>query len=295
MQLKKAIVTLTLGKNYVAPWQKFCASNWHAYAARHGYDIICIDEPLDRSPRAGSRSLAWQKCLILGDKRVQKYDRVVWVDSDILINPNAPSLIPYVPEDKIGAVEMFGGALQEQLSSDGQTLIERAVQFWKWSFRTAKEFYARVGIDTDYDSVVMTGVMVLSPTHHRGILEQAYYEDRQTPNSHGEMERLSYEILKAHCAYWVDYKFHRLWIECALRDYPFVLWDANIPKGLMARAYRRLVGNYIRLFLNKQLVTYCVTTAFNNNYFLHFSGAAPYIRFVDTYFSSWSQLRGKTI
>ena len=53
----------------------------------HGFlrNLICIEQPLDDSARAQKRSPCWQKCLILGEESVNKYDRVVWVDADVLM------------------------------------------------------------------------------------------------------------------------------------------------------------------------------------------------------------------
>lgn len=77
--MKKAIVTLAIGDNYLDLWMNICKKNWTAYCERHGYDLIIFDRPLDISMRAQQRSPAWQKCLILGADAVRNYDRVVWI------------------------------------------------------------------------------------------------------------------------------------------------------------------------------------------------------------------------
>lgn len=52
----KAIVTLAIGEEYRHQWRTVCRANWQAYADKHGYDLICIDRPLDDSKRARGRS-----------------------------------------------------------------------------------------------------------------------------------------------------------------------------------------------------------------------------------------------
>ena len=95
-----------MGEKYLTTWRRVCEANWHAYAQKYGYDIVCLDAPLDSSARARQRSPSWQKCLILGQDAIRKYERVVWVDADILINVEAaPSIVEGVPADKVGAVE----------------------------------------------------------------------------------------------------------------------------------------------------------------------------------------------
>ena len=107
MTNSKAIVTLALGKKYLKEWQQFCQENWQKYADKYGYDVICIDAPLDESNRAIQRSPSWQKCLILSQNWSQNYDRIVWVDADIIISPEAPCIVQGVPVKKVGAVNLY--------------------------------------------------------------------------------------------------------------------------------------------------------------------------------------------
>ena len=102
---KKAIVTLAIGRTYSERFEQFCRKNWTAYADRHGFDLFVIEEPLDSSERARRRSPAWQKCLILSVAPLADYERVVWVDSDICINPASPSILEGVPMMRIGATD----------------------------------------------------------------------------------------------------------------------------------------------------------------------------------------------
>jgi hypothetical protein len=287
MKQTKAIVTLVIGKHYRDRWNKLCANNWQRYADQHGYDLICIDEPLDDSPRAQSRSAAWQKCLILGDQRVHKYDRVVWIDSDILINPNSPCIFSDVPEDKVGAVDMFA-RLNELLPGKDYRLVDRHAKFWQWPVYTPKDFYSKVDLPDLVDRAIQTGVMVLSPHYHRSILEDTYYNYEDMINGHFEMESVSYEIVKANCVHWLDCRFNTLWIDCMLRDYPFLLPKPKIENKLI-RGWKRLTRGHYQL-PKKKITTSCLTTSFINNYFLHFAGLSQYMPLVDVNVLSWTQL-----
>ncbi|MDF5735825.1 MULTISPECIES: hypothetical protein [unclassified Nostoc] len=294
MKNTKAIVTLAIGKHYFKRWQKLCAENWSKYAINHGYDIICIDTPLDDSPRAQSRSPAWQKCLILGDERVKKYTQVVWIDSDILINPNSPCVVSNVPEDKVGAVDMFIGPLCEAFSGEfgrKELLVDRSVEFWKWSFRTAKEFYSISKFTPVFDCVVQTGVMVLSPNYHHEILKYTYYTYENHVGQHYEMESLSYELVTAGLLHWLDCKFNRLWIECMLRDYPFLL-PSPTPENKILRTWKRLTRGHSQRPA-RNITRYCLSSAFINNYFLHFAGTSQYMSWFETNIVTWRYLRGK--
>ena len=105
--MKKALITLAIGDRYLATFKKYCRESWHKYANQHNLDVVVIDSPIDDSPRAQSRSPAWQKCLVLSHPNVKSYDQVAWVDSDILINPTSPNVFKDVPLEMIGAVDLY--------------------------------------------------------------------------------------------------------------------------------------------------------------------------------------------
>ena len=105
MVTKNAIVTLAIGSVYLDRFEQLCRKNWTGYAERHGFDLFVIQEPLDESERARSRSPAWQKCLVLGAPDLAGYERVVWVDSDIFLNPAAPSILEGAPIERIGVTD----------------------------------------------------------------------------------------------------------------------------------------------------------------------------------------------
>jgi hypothetical protein len=102
--MRVAIASLCVGDTYQGPWKRYSARSWEDYAARHGYSLVMFERVLDPSPRGKARSPAWQKCLILNQPELRNFDRVVWVDSDIVINRSAPPIIEGVPVAKIGAV-----------------------------------------------------------------------------------------------------------------------------------------------------------------------------------------------
>jgi hypothetical protein len=95
---KKAIVTLALGEKYVAMFEKMCRDEWENYCVKFGFDLIVIKQPLDISDRAIKRSPAWQKLLILSQDWSKKYEQIVWIDTDILINcQNSPDICQGTP------------------------------------------------------------------------------------------------------------------------------------------------------------------------------------------------------
>jgi len=295
MKNHKAIVTLVIGKRYLNRWKRLCENNWRKYAEKHGYDLIVIDTPLDSSERAQNRSPAWQKCLILSQEFSQQYERVVWIDSDILINSSiAPCIVEDVPTEKVGATDEWSSPT---LQLYAQTL-ERKYEYFKYAGldiihdNPAKKFYSNYGLPPKFDRTVQTGVMVLSPSHHRQILEKVYfeYEDKGKSQWNYEMRPLSWELLEADSVHWIDHRFNLIWMDYLCLHYPFALKKARSP--FIKKIERKIHNLSLDLAIppRPSLRKICANAAFINSFFLHFAGWGSDMVLVDTKCTSWHNL-----
>jgi hypothetical protein len=257
MVTKAAIVTLAIGAAFAERFEQLCRRNWALYAEHHGLDLVVIKQPLDSSERAQRRSPAWQKCLILGAPGVADYERVVWVDSDVLLNPAAPSILDGVPVERVGVTDEHiyptPDARQEILRAVVASAPDHGAlggkSYWaKW--HEPGRWHEAMGLPGGQGHIVQTGVMVLSPQHHRAMLEHVYhtYEDA---GLNYEMRFLSHEILARGLAHWIDPRFNALVWWLFLR--------ANMGTD------RVTTPDEIRKF---------VADSYARNYFLHFAGAA---------------------
>ena len=257
MSERRAIVTLVIDPDRRHRWCEICRPNWSRYAARHGYDLICIDEPLDSSERAQLRSHAWQKCLVLSQPFSPRYERIVWMDSDILINPHAPDVSTGVPIGTVGAVDEFG------IPAPGLHRLVRLKERARWRRSgmpfiydpTPQSCYAAYGLPRGFDHLVHTGMMVLSPRHHQDVLERTYggYEDKG-PGWNCEMRPLSYELLANECVHWVDPKFNYLYSIYESLHFPFIA-ESRDPARLAD----------------------CLRQARRDTHFLHFAGSTQHM------------------
>jgi hypothetical protein len=222
--VKAGIVTIAVGDAYLSRWRAYCKPGWSRYAERYDFELIVIDGPLDQTPRAAARSPAWQKCLVLRPDIAGSFDRIIWIDSDVLINDRAPSIAEGVPLGKIGATDEHVFPSQQVRRQIFMALAQGADNpGLARTFATsldAAHWHAAWGLPrSDVRSIVQTGVMVLSPRHHRELLEHVYYdyEDRGGEPWNYEMRPLSFEIQKQGLLHVLDSRFNALLIHLILQ------------------------------------------------------------------------------
>jgi hypothetical protein len=240
--LQKAIVTIVVGDEYRQLWAEKALPSWERYAQRHGYEIIAFERPLDDSP-LGRRPMSWQKLLVLGQERVQPFDRVLWLDADVIINDEAaPCVVEQTPAEKIGAVPDMC-----LLSHPALRAPFESVNRWQGS---PDSLVAKVwevnGLAAPADYYVNGGVLVFS-RHHRDLLEHVYRNYSERPSSFYEQIALSFEILTRGLHHPLDPRFNALWVEYRGAAYPFV---DHVPA----------------------MLPLCIAVALGNCYFLHFAG-----------------------
>jgi hypothetical protein len=255
--MKTAIVTIAIGAAYSARWRSYCEPGWSRYAARYGFEIIVIDRPLDQTPRAAARSPAWQKCLVLRPDVAGRFDRVIWIDSDILINDRAPSIAEQTPLEKIGATDehLFPSPQSRRqmftlLMQQAQPANPGLARTWA-TYLDPAEWHAAWGLPRSGQSIVQTGVLVLAPKHHRELLEHVYYsyEDRGGEPMNYEMRPLSFEIQKHDLLHVLDGRFNALLIFLIMQR------QMQLQRALMPGECAALVRS-----------------VFDQGYFLHLAG-----------------------
>jgi hypothetical protein len=263
--MKTALVTLAIGEAFLTRWRALCEPGWRAYATRHGYDLVVIAQPLDTSARAAARSPSWQKCLILADAIAAGRERIVWVDADVMINPTAPAITDGVPIEKIGAIDEHAFPTPERRLK----IIRNLVDYWagrnparaeNWrSFLDPADWHARAGLPMRGRHILQAGVMVLSPRHHRALLEHVYthYEDRGGYDMNFEMRPLSFEVQQRDLQHWIDGRFNAL-------------------TAYLQLAHEQLDAR--REIATVEELAAFLAAAYRQNYFLHFAGQPDFMK-----------------
>lgn len=311
MTNSRAIVTIVTGK-YFDWWKQYAQANWQAYADKYHYDLVILTEPLDKTERAQKRGVVWQKLIIASQDFSKRYQRLVWLDSDIVINNfNAPDILDGVPETQVGAVPGFSLPMRWQFVEADR----RNLQYWRdhnarYNYRavivdepTTEDFYANLDLPhPGIDEVMQGGVLTYTPHEHRELLEHIYYSYEEKmytplpseenpapltvmrPQRHGEMRQMSYEILRAGKIHWLDYRFNYLWHLEKLLHYPFLQNLENVAAPSTLSAAQQ---NQYGVFDLNALKRACIMACFINCYFLHFAGNQQDIPFVDLNAQTW--------
>ncbi len=255
----KALVTLNIGEKYKNMWRDSFADTWFKYAEKHGYDVVSIEDYIDRSAFGYARSPHWQKCLILEDAETQDYEYVVWIDSDIMINYHtAPCIVAANERDndesKVGAVTWQGSERPnpERFENGIKRVWNGNQAAWVRALEnpTFQKFFELGGYPMDRDDTMNTGVLVLKPDKHRDVLRHVYETYQENPHTSKEQMALCHYLLSNDLVNPIDSRFNKIWDTVMIESYPFLSMPA--------------------LTADTRMSALCVNTAYHNSYFLHF-------------------------
>ena len=206
---KTALVTLVVGDKYRSNWEKFSKKSFEDYAKKHNFDFFLIESSIDNSIKAQKKSLAWQKLLIGKITELKKYETLIWIDADIIINVNfAPNILDGIPKDRIGVVK-YHPLLSHPLFSK--------VYYNKAGRKSSEEFNLEIlkvhGFEANPNCLINSGVLVI-PKNLLHILESTYYKYSSVNHKqHQEQVFLAYELYSNKLTYFIDDKFNAVWYE----------------------------------------------------------------------------------
>jgi hypothetical protein len=279
---KKAVITLAIGLKYEKLFKDFCEPGLIEYCKRFDYDLICLTTPLDDAERAKNRSPAWQKLLILSQPWSRDYERIVWLDTDIIVNNNnAQDIAKDVPIEKIGAIDQYSIPSRELYQiAFKRFYLSHHGEIPEINNLSPASYYANNNLicEQPLTQVVQTGVMVASPKHHREIFEYTYnnYEDISDSlhsQSQFEMPALSYELIRKDLVHWLPNQFNFDVISNLLTYYPFLVPSHKKPSThFLARQFKNDDGDYSRE------MRVCLDSIYNLAIFMHFNGCHDFMK-----------------
>lgn len=203
-----------------------------AYAEKHGYAVHVFTKAFDLSERAKGRHPAWQKLLVAEQPEVQQYDRVVYLDTDVMLNPDAPPVD--VPVGRIGAVTWKGSYREDPM------YLEAFRETWRdsgleWIREANIQSFGDLAVSGGYpryEDWINTGVLVFSPDH-ASLFRNIYDQHDQTRYTSFEQQAASYELCVRHAdlLYPMDRRWNVVWYIHRLIHYPFL--DLVMPDSFI--------------------------------------------------------------
>jgi len=232
--MKVILVTIAIGEKYLAEYNNLFYQSHYNYAKKHCYDFKVITDFLDKNIKHSS-TISFNKILVCNQEWSNDYDFIIFIDADILININSPSIHNYIDyHDCIGIIDEYS-----QPSKERRLKIQQNMG-WETS---AVDYYKLCGFDIQTDMVFNSGVLVMQPKIHKNFLQYIYNKYILQSISHYrgfhfEQSCIGYEIQKNKLYKVIDNKFNAVW-------------------GLTK------MDNIENISLN---------SFFNQNYFIHFAG-----------------------
>lgn len=182
---KKAILTIVSGSKYEEIWQRV-EPYFVAYADKCGAELIVLQNA------DGLPSPHWMKFSIY-DLLHKEFDRIAFIDADILIRPDTPGLFDLVPKDSIGIFNEGYYTPRSVCLHEVKKVYNIDLPNWN-----GKDYFN-------------TGVMVVSREHRHIFKVQG--EIKHLRNSFGEQTYLNMRIMQSGVRiHHLDFNFNRMCI-----------------------------------------------------------------------------------
>jgi hypothetical protein len=106
--MRVLLITLAIGEKYIEMYNLYFRKSQEEYAKKYGYDFMVMEDYLCKNPEYNcTAALTFNKLLVCSQPFSNNYDYIIFVDADIFITYDAPSVIEGVCAnigDKIGVV-----------------------------------------------------------------------------------------------------------------------------------------------------------------------------------------------
>lgn len=219
-----AIVVITIGDSCTKQWQNIFAPSVHSYADAHGYELVHINGAIDGD---SAKPPQWQKLLLPGYEPLQQYDRIVYLDSDVLCNPKAPPIAESVPDNKVGVVTFQGSFGGDPVAYD-QFREEWHQNDCDWIKAAGLQSFSdlcELGGYPRNEDWLNSGVMVYQPTKDiSNLFRYIYDHEPHTTNSAAEQQALTHYLcnVRTDMCHPIDRRFNTIWYQVRERYYPFL-------------------------------------------------------------------------
>ncbi len=259
---KNLVATIAIGEAYYSAWEKYALPGWIEYCERNQLGLVVFDQDLISVDKKEWKKATWQK-LLIGETLINQginANNVCYLDSDILANPIAPSIIDNYNPATIGLTSVRKGLpyplneVLRRLAFLRHTCFDNSYPLDSSLFMTLEQLYSYHGLPTQADEACM-GLILFNVRSHSKLMRGWFDKYNRNVNSvtnGGDQTHINYEVQNWGKVSWLDYRFQAIWTYEMAWKYPF-LYD-----------YGREDSTLIRK---------CIEASLYQNYFLHFSGS----------------------
>jgi hypothetical protein len=257
------IVTIAIGDQYFQEWESFALPSWELYCERNDIGLIVFTNDLISKEDLKWKKATWQK-LLIGNylkNEISEIDNICYLDTDILISPNAPDVFSNFDKESISLV-----SLRKNLPYDYNEVL-RKIAFFRNNYYDNKypldsalfisipDLYNYHGLDP-VDDEACAGFFIFNVEKKSEILYNYFFEIDSNVSSitgNGDQTHFNHFIQKNCKVSWMDYKYQAIWVFEMASKYPFLYKNGK---------------DY-----NDNLVQECINASLLDNYFLHFAGS----------------------
>ena len=205
--MRAAIAIVAIGEAYRRHHERVFMPSVRRYADAHGYDLLLFDRHLAPPELQHASTVSFTKLLIPLQDEVRKFDCLLLLDADILVNRQAPKFAEIELDGGIGVVDEWS-----QPSPDERAEYQRA-NGWEV---TATEYFALAGFALQTRTVPNSGMFICDPARHRdffaGIAERHLEAYLGHPRGfHFEQSAFGYELQQAGLARFLPAGWNRIW------------------------------------------------------------------------------------
>ena len=259
---KNIITTIAIGKKYYNQWEKYAMPTWVNYCKKNGLGLIVFNKQLISKENNKWKKPTWQKGLIGSYliKKNMKVNNVCYLDSDILINLNAPNIFNFHNKNNISLVShrfrMPYSYMQvlKRIAFYRNKFYSKKYPLDSSLFISLKDVYKLHSLKPQKDEACM-GFFMFNVKKFSKFFENCFYKykkDTISFTNNGDQTHYNYEIQNNGNVKWLDYKFQTLWLFEMAWKYPF-LYEYKNKKNLIVKK--------------------SIEASLSSSYFLHFAGS----------------------
>jgi len=205
--MRAAIATVVIGDSYRRHYERTFLPSVQRYAGANGYDLLLFDRFLCAPEWQHPSTIAFTKLLIPFQPEMQRFDRLLVLDADMLMNKSTPPFTDVELNGGIGVVDEWS-----QLSSTERLEYQQS-HGWE---TTPAQYYELAGFDLRTDVVLNSGMFICCPATHRdffaGVSQRHLAVYLGHPRGfHYEQSAFGYELQRAGLAQLLPAAWNRIW------------------------------------------------------------------------------------